>query len=274
MNAFSPYILSWRDGIEILFFSSLLYFLLRWLAQDSQKFLLGYAASYTAILIGTHILALPNVTIFLLLGTPVALLLLLSIHQQTLQKNFVALRNTYQTHQKLSDWIAHFMRSGLYALHHNHTVTYIIEKQDNLNTFLNSKFIFNIPLEAPILDVICASSNFNNEQPIWLTQSGTIIAINSEYNIDIDSVWLAQEVHELTSTEQQALTLTHKTDALVVFTNPKNRTFTLMVHGKYLPNVSTQQTRALLNKYLIANPSEQPQGAFKDENYNQNQPSA
>lgn len=273
MNAFFPYILSWRDGIEILFFSSLLYLILRWLAQDSQKFLLGYAASYTAVLIGTHLLSLPNITIFLLLGTPVALLLLLSIHQQTLQKNFIALRNTYQTHQKKSDWIAHFMRSGLHAVHHNRALTYIIEKQDQLNSVLCSKFIFNIPLEAPILDVICASSNFNSEQPIWLTQSGMIVAINNEYNITVDPIWLAQELHELTAAAQRALTLTHKTDALVVCTNPINRTFTLMVNGKYLPDVSTQQTRALLNKYLIAKPLEQPQGAFKDETYNQNQPS-
>ncbi len=85
--------INWRDCLEIIFFASLFYYLTLWLKKDKTKNLLPYFYGYCLITFCAYMLELTTVTSLLFLFTPAAVMLFILMHQDTLQRNIVALKH-------------------------------------------------------------------------------------------------------------------------------------------------------------------------------------
>src|SRR3990170_8108111 len=85
------FMLTWRDVLEILFFSSIFYFISCWLKKDKQKNLVGIFQLYIFSIVATYLLDLATINMVLFMYTPSIIMIFILIHQRTLQKNFVGL---------------------------------------------------------------------------------------------------------------------------------------------------------------------------------------
>ena len=126
----------WRDPLEILFFITIFYFFSLWLKKDRQKNLLFYFYCYCCVIIIAFYAQLPTLSTMLFLSAPVALMLFILVHQETLQKNFISLKNASAPKILPTDWLEELLRTCLVAINNNKEVLCVIEHRNNLETFL------------------------------------------------------------------------------------------------------------------------------------------
>ena len=123
--------LTWQDYIEILFFSYVCYYFTHWLHKDRQKNLVGYFYGYCVFAIGSYYGGFSTITFFLFAGFPAAMMIFIIMHQDILQRNFIALHNisTKVSLIKPLHWHEMLIRSCLVLLHKQQSVICVIEQQ-------------------------------------------------------------------------------------------------------------------------------------------------
>ena len=240
-------------AIEILSLTLIFYFFSIWLSYDRSKFLLPYFYSYCAAALLAHVFALTTLENFLFLYSPAALLMLVVIHQETLQKNFILARNITPSVPAENDWLNLLMRSFLIALNQNKSIICVIEKHDSLNTVLDAPLTFKAQIQKDLFDILLDSSSFDAEKMIWVTHQGELRAINATWNAQIDKAWINDDISSLEEWKQDAVLLTNKTDALVFKINPQTRTVDLVAQKKILDALPINDAFAAIKKYLYGN---------------------
>jgi hypothetical protein len=251
---------TWYDAIEILFFSSLFYYLALWLRKDKQQNLLWYFYGYCALTLITYTVNLPTISIFLFLFSPAIIMLFIIIHQDILQRNFVALRHIKPVQKAAHNWIETLIQTALIVINNtNKSITCIVERTDTMHTFLQAPFIIHAPLNTTLLETFINSHSYDQNKMIWIDASGNLEGINASWR---------QTITEFSYTEQSvclenALLYTTKTDALVFTIDSETRTFTIIMQGKKLQKINAHHAYITIQKYLgTTGHPQQKQGAI------------
>ena len=246
----SLHVYGWRDCIEIALLSGGVYYLSHWLKKDFQKPLLLYFYGYCALFFITHYVHLQTLSSSLLFFAPVAMIVFIILHQNTLQKNFITLHNITPTAQMNEHWTELLMRSCLIAASNNKHVRCIIEKTNALTTCLETAVTLDCNLTEGLLDILIDSNSFNKNNMIWLQGNGTVKGINSSWKKSSVEAWLAQDVKEQEEWVQDALFFTTKTDALFFSIDPTSRTCTVVCQGKLAEHVSAHAALKSIKRYF------------------------
>lgn len=247
--------ITWYDGIEILFFSSLFYYLSLWLRKDRQKNLLWVFYGYCAVTLLAYNLNLPTMSLFLLLFSPAIIMLFIMVHQETLQRNFVALRHTIPAQAANHDWLEALIQTCLITINNNKTITCIIERNDSMHTFLHVPFVIHAPLQTALLEILVNCSSYDQHKMVWIDAQGNLEGINATWrheivqNPDYMQGSLTKTLSEKMSLEN-ALAYTTKTDALIITITPETRTFTLIMQGNMSQKINARHAYATIKKYL------------------------
>ncbi len=280
---------TWHDGLEILFFSSLFYYLSLWLRKDRQQNLLWYFYGYSAITLLAYNAHLPTVSLFLLIFSPAIIMLFIMVHQNILQRNFVALRHITPAQTTTHDWLEGLIQTCLIVINNNKSITCIIERSDNMHTFLQVPFIIHAPLHTALLDVLINSDSYDQHKMVWIDAHGNLEGINASWrhaitqnSIQEDTTQLHDKARlEKTRFEKarlekarfekiasdeilfdDALLYTTKTDALLFTINPATRTFTIIMQGNQLQKISAHHAYTTIQKYLTSMHHTQQKGTF------------
>jgi hypothetical protein len=263
------YFCGWRDAVEILAFSTIIYYFSLWLRTDRQKNLLGYFYAYCLVVCGAYQLQLAGIIFLCAITSPIVLMLFILAHQHTLQKNFIALGNIVPAHKESHDWLESLIRSCLVALNNNQEIRCIIEHKDSLQEHLYTPLELQTQVHQDLLAILFASSSYHQDQLLWVTSKGKLIGLNAR--------WSAPAyVHETTTDaaqiwKQEALFFTTKTDAIIFQLTPATRSFTLFVNGKEYPAINTANALTFIKKYLTTSTAHQYQGGRNYEQSSQHQ---
>jgi len=243
-------LIGWREALEIISFSAIIYYFSVWLKKDQHNNLLGYFYAYCLLTATTYTLDLVSLTHMLCLAAPVALLIFIMVHQQTLQKNFVTLRTFSPAQKENSDWLDAVIRSCLIAINKNKEVICIIEHHDSLRDHLSTAIPLQATIKEDLLTLIIESQTFDQQRLLWINSQGTLLGFNAQWNIGIDEQWIAQEAKEIAPFKQDALFATAKTDAVLIHISPTTRLFTIIMKGKIFEQVSAGNAVPFIKKYL------------------------
>jgi hypothetical protein len=236
------YFFMWQDGVEILFFATLFYYVARWLKRDKKNNLLIYFYSYCLLALFAYLLQLTTITYCLFLFAPITLIFFSLIHQETLQRNFIALKQPTQAPIAEHNWLACLLRSCLVALNNNKELLCLIEHQDVLSPFITASFFIDAPVQESLLELIFASSLYEPHKNLWLTSSGRLVGFNAQWNhtsSTYDNLW-----------KDEALLYTTKTDAIIIHLDPKHNSFTLAAHGKLLQHLNAHHAFQIIKKHI------------------------
>lgn len=242
--------LNWRDFVEIFFLATVIYYFSLWLKKDKQKNLIYPFFSYCALLLLSHYLHLQTVSTILFISIPIVILIFITIHQETLQKNFILLRKFKYPNSAISDWPEELIKISLNALNKNKEIIFVIEKHDSLDTIINSPFKFHADLQKDILDILIDKHICSPNYFIWLTHEGKLTAINGTWNFNLDQNWINSDLQLMHKWKQDGIFVTSKTDALIFRINPTTRTFDIVIQGKLLESIAPQDMLIILKRNL------------------------
>lgn len=238
-------LLTWRDCIEILFFSLMFYSLTRWLKTDQEKNLLPYFYGFCLVGIGSYLCNLSTMTYCFFVFSPVVVMLFMLLHQETLQRNMIALKNIMAPAQPSHDWLETLMRSILKALNNNTGMLLVLEHTDALTDFLNVAFPLDCSINEGIFNLIVEKNLYDPQSMIWIRSDGSVRGINSTWKTS----W-----HEQYTAEQNwmddAIDHTNKTDAFLIHLNPKTHSVTVAVEGSVHKKLTMDQTAQLIKRHI------------------------
>jgi len=260
-NPFS--LLSWRDGIEILFISGIFYKISLWLKRDHQKSLLPILYGYSLLLIISFATQLQTLSTLLLAFSPALFMLFILVHQKTLQKNFIAFKTITPAQITSDDWVEALIRTSLMSLSKKKQLMYIIERGHTLAEFIEPGCTIDAPLHKPLLDLIIESTSFDQTKFLWINGNGHLLGVNADWKT-IDQDWMSSEIGELAPWHRTALLMTTKTDALVVCANPEAKAFTLIIGGTTVDQLNAAQLFTLIKKYLRVPTTSHKQGEMSN----------
>ena len=247
-------IFHWKDFLEILFFTSLVYYSSLWLRNDKQKNLLATFYLILCIFVGSHFAQMHTVTNFFVLFLPVIITIFYLVHQNTLQKNFIALKNISPAKPiNNTIWIDEFMRSCLSAIGNNKQITAIIENKDSLNEFIATPFTIQTNINKDLIDILINSPSFDQQKMMWITWDGKLQAINSTWNIKNSDLWISDDMQTNDNWQQDAIIFTSKIDSLVFRSYPVKRTFDVVMQGKLIENITPNNFLNIIQHFTKKN---------------------
>jgi hypothetical protein len=240
----------WRAVVEVLFFAIALYQFARWLRKDSRLLLSFYGYCTTVVI--AHFFHLGVIAQVLTLFAPAMVMVFIVLHQDTLQKKFVTIRNITPAQQP-HDWLAVLFGTLLASAQKGKAAYVVIEKNDSIKSLLKSSFPLHANVQKSLLDLLLASDLYDDSKLIWVNHHGQLLAINAVWNIELDAQWISEDVVDLPQWKQDALLLAHKTDALVVYLDPMSRCVDLVGQQKMLEGVTVAQAMIVVKQYLFGN---------------------
>jgi hypothetical protein len=241
-----------NDVVEIALISGAIYYFSRWLRNDKQKNLLLYFYSYCTLLLGSYWIELNSASAFLWITAPIGLMLFILFHQESLQKNFVMLRNSVPLNEpKLrGEWLETLIGTCLAAANNNKTIHCVIEHKDSLNEMITAHLPLYADVQKNLLSMLLDSENFDQSKILWLNSHGRLLGLNADWNQQLEESWMAPNVKALDAWQQDALFYSAKTDAIVFRLNPKTRMFDIVAHGKTFNGVNAALTLKTIEKYV------------------------
>ena len=258
MNIFSPVIshlasLSWSDMIEITVFSALFYYVALWLKKDSHKNMLLGFYGYCSVWGISYLAGFVTISSFLIAYSPLILTLLVIGHQHSLQKNLVALHKIQARKQPASNWVEAMMRTILVTINDNKSITCLIERSDDLSNLIQAPFLIQAPVSEQLLTMVMQNNAFDDAKMVWLGDTGTLMAINSQWNHALET-----PVSDKKATwYEDALLFTAKTDAIMIHADAESRLFTIISDGSTYEQLMATQARDLITRILSPDTSNQ-----------------
>jgi len=245
-------ILLLRDSIEIIFYSCVFYTFALWLKTDKTKNLLPYFISYCMIALCAWIMEMTTLTSFFFTYAPVALLLFIVLHEKTLQKNLVALYTFQPAKYNNHDWLDTLISSCLTILNTNKSITIVIEHYYSLKDFMHTPFFINADISKGILDIILASTSYDEHKMVWINTQGKLYGINASWHTSLDQQKnVIQSLHH----KADALFYSLQTDALIIHFNHITRKCSLIIQGQETTHLSAHQLPHKKTHSLIAKQS-------------------
>lgn len=242
----------YRDVIEIIFFSTICYYIQLWLKKDTERNLLFAFYLYCASFFVAHYAHLPVIRHILFLASPVIAILFIILHQETLQKNFVKLAKGKLPLNETSHWIDELIKCCLTALNRHKEIILIIERNDPLKSIIHAPYFIYAELKKDVFDILLEKHIAHNDYMIWINQQGKLVAISATWRTQLDEAWMSNETKIMNTWKQQALFITAKTDTLLFKVNPLTRSFDLIMQGKITEGVRAEQLSAFMKKNLLS----------------------
>lgn len=244
--------LPYKDGIEILFFATVLYYILLWLRKDEQKNLLGAFYGYCMLFFASYYLDLPVISFALFITSPIVALIFIIMHQETLQKNFVHLVQAAPRIAQSYHWADELIKCCLMALNRHREIILVIEKNDHLKNLIHAPYFIYAELKKDVFDILLEKHIPSNDYMMWVNQQGKLVAINCTWKTHLDETWMSTEAQHMHPWKQHALFITSKTDALMIKVNPLTRSFDIIMSGSVQEQVNAELAARLLKKNLNA----------------------
>ncbi len=234
-----------KDVIEILCITNAIYFFSVWLKQDLQKPLVLYFYSMCSLVVFAHLANLTTITSTLSMLYPAIIMLFILIHQKSLQHNFVTLKNIQPAHIANHNWLETLLRSCIIAANNKQQIICLIENQDVLSDLVTSTLIIKAKLQPELLDALLTSTNYNPAKMIWLSNTGTLIGLNTDWM----SIHTTQKLDD--DWQTASLLITKQTDALTFRLNPHNKSFDIICDGQLLEKISMDHAIKLMQRHFI-----------------------
>ena len=247
------YFITWRAIVEILFFSTLFYQLALWLKRDRHHNLLGYWYGYCLLGLIAYSLQLTTISSVLFFFTPAIIMLFLIMHQEQLQRNFVALRNLNPARVPTADWLDQVIRSCIVAVNNNKSLICVIERRDSLADFLTTPFMFNAELHSATFDMLIKGDAYDDTTLIWFNDHGILRGINATWKLPQDALWNNKTTAEIPAWHHDALFFTAKTDAITIGIDPLTRDFTIITKGKRFEHIAAHNALKFVKKLITLN---------------------
>jgi len=239
----------WRNIIEILFFTLSIYYFSLWLKEDKNKNLLPYFYGYSLLILASHYAQLTTISYVLFLFAPVAIMLFIMLHQTTLQRNFIALKNITPAKNISSQWQHDTIRSFLFAINNNKEIHCVIENKDSLDNFIHSPLLINANIQQGLIHILQDSQLFDEKQMLWLNTSGQLVGINTTWRETVFQSFGEYDSTNISPWQQSALLLSSKTDALFLRITPTSRAFDIIFNGKIVHNIDSNNALKIIIKY-------------------------
>ncbi len=237
---------SFRDVLEILLFSGILYYFSRWLALHVTRKLVIMMYSYCLLIIVAYALSLPLIFNFLVVGAPVACMLLMLMHQNLLQKNFVVPQKIVPARRDQS-WIEALVQSCMIASAQNKTVTIVIQHHDDIRAYIHNGCLIESPCHKELLLMLLQSATYNSESFVYIDSDGMIVSLNSVFKNVGDRPSCDSP---LSATQESALVLSAKTDALIVHCDHGTCIFNVILRGSITSKLTAQSCTRLIDDYV------------------------
>jgi len=206
---------------------------------------------------------LSSITFFLTFFAPVILVCFIIMHETTLQKNYVMLRNTITPKKEARDWIEHLVRICLQSMNENKSLTCLIEQSDSLQSVLTTAIHLEVDLHTGILEMLIKSPTFSPEKTILINKHGSLIGINAQWKHSAEQAFIDENIKKFDCFKQDALLYTAKTDALFFRSDPVTHTFDIIAGGTLFESVNAHGLLTSLKTYLGA-PSNTKKGEPND----------
>ena len=239
------------DAIEITILAVAFYIFLSWLSKTKYTFLSGYFHTYSLMFFGSYFFNLHAVNKILIAFTPVVFTLLVIFHQKSLQKNFVGFKVKKKYAPTKTGWLDTTVQVCLSLASKNQPIRCIIERKDPLDNFLKSDFTFNAEINKPLLNLILENNTIDTKKLIWLSENGTLKAINTKWDVPMQEEWFAKE-HDYENEEkwfEQAQIFTEQTDAMVFSITPEKRMFNFVIEGKHISDITAYNFLKFVKMY-------------------------
>jgi len=240
---------SFRDVFEIILISGILYYFSRWLAMHVTHRLVMMMYSYCVLIIAAYALSLPLIFSFLVAGAPVACMLLMLMHQDLLQKNFVVPQKIVPARRDQS-WIEALMQSCMISSAQNKNVTIVIQHHDDISSYVHGGCFIESPCHKELLLVLLQSPSYNPESFIYLTSDGMIVAMNSTFQNIGSKLSPDSLANPLSTWQENALLLCAKTDALIMNCDHSTSTFTVLLRGSITAKLTAASCTRLIEDYV------------------------
>lgn len=244
------YFFTWRDALEILCLTTAIYYFSLWLTKDRQKNLLPAFYGYCLLLCFAYNAQLTTLSQLMLLFSPMIGTIFFLLHQQTLQRNFIALRNVQPARAQNDDWLETLIQTALIALNNKKEILCVIERHDSLQEVINTPLTLHANLKKGLLDILLDSQSFNHQQMLWLNAQGIVLGMNAQWST-LPILTTDEQGSEEISWKDAALFFSAKTDAIIIKTNAHKRSFDVVVYGKTYDNVTASNIIPVLKKYLM-----------------------
>ena len=194
-----------------------------------------------------------TISSFLIAYSPLILTLLVIGHQHSLQKNLVALHKIQARKQPATNWVEAMMRTILVTINDNKSITCLIERSDDLSNLIQAPFLIQAPVSEQLLTMVMQNNAFDDAKMVWLGDTGTLMAINSQWNHSLET-----QVTDTKSTwYEDALLFTAKTDAIMIHADAESRLFTIISDGSTYEQLMATQARDLVTRILSPDTSNQ-----------------
>jgi hypothetical protein len=245
-------IYSWQDGVEILFFSALIYTISIWLKQDHSNKLLAAFYSYLGLFCSSYYFSLSTAHSALLYSAPVVGTLLILYHQKQLQKNFILARKQPLEPQKIMNvhWIEDCIRSCLIVAHQKKAVTCIIESADSLEQMIDYHLLLDVQIQKNVLNLILLSDLFQPEKPMWLKRTGTIFSVNCWWNENLVNDSLFSTHSRQPDWQHYGSIITGKTDAILFHLSAEPEQSGICYKGEIIQKMSSDQVLKFIKQVI------------------------
>ncbi len=235
-------IYQWQDLFEIAVLSWVLYKVMHLLAHDTQKPLLKYFYIYFSLIIFAYSYNCQTLQILLLVSAPALLTFFIVVHQETLQKNFVALYRP-AIYVKKEIWHYGLIQLCQKQASKNQSTAFILEKRHNLETLVTNGISCNATFSPSVCELLYTTPLVFSEHFFLIQYDGTIRGLN--VTINEHSV-----LHSATLPEERELFLTAKTDALLLKMDATTLTFSCIHNNKKLTHLSARTMTTILDTFF------------------------
>lgn len=238
-----------KDSIEIVFFATIIYHIALFLKKDHTYNLLPYFYSYLFLTIGCYFLDLATLNTILLLFSPCVIMFFALIHQETLQRNIVALKNVHTEKTDTSDWLSTLLQTTLIALNEHKELRCIIEHTDHMQELVMTSCPINAPLTPELLSLILQSKSYHPSNMLWVNSTGQLIGVNVRWRKSKVAGLLDRLEDNNEVWHQDVLLYTTKTDALVFWIHPNTGLFTIVAHGTEHEKLTASQAFQIIAQH-------------------------
>lgn len=241
-----------KNGFEIATLATFFYYFSLWLKKDKEKNLVWYFYSYYFLFLGSWYLHFNVLNYFMLYTSPLICMLLVIVHQDILQRNFISIKKDAPA-SKSQEYLEQLLRTALSTLNRNKNFTCILEHQYDLKPFITSDFYLKADLTQECLSYLIESPHFDENKYLWCNTQGYIVALNTQWKIH-QTQTLAEIPYSETQWKEDAILITSKTDAAVIKGNPTTRLFDLVIKGQVHEKLSAHHLLQLLKMQIVQLP--------------------
>jgi len=268
-------IFKWVDILEIISFAAIFYYFSIWLQKDKQKNLLPAFYLMNIVLISTNIFSMHTAFNFILNFSPVFIMLFILVHQSTLQRNFISIKNLSPIKNKDDNWLQDFMRTCLVAMNNKKEIIVAIEGKDSFENFITTNFTLKTSITQELSNALINSQSFDNQKMLWVSYDGIFRGINSSWNIENNLLWTQEKDDSIEKWKLDGILFSSKLDCLIFKTNTINRSFDIVVHGKLMDNIAPNNAINIIDQFVKKiNLKESNEVKISSKKYSNEQPSA